>query len=109
MRLRALLDQHHAAVVDILRAQLVTRAYLFGSVARGDARSSSDIDILVEFGPLRDSTVFMKVAGLTDWLTEVIGVRVDVLTDILAAPEVLETARRDMLPLWPSCTPEGHS
>lgn len=100
LRLNTLLNEHRDSIVRILRAQLVTSAFLFGSVARGSAGPSSDIDVYVTFGPLRDSTIFMKVAGLTDWLTEELGAKVDVLTDLLADPAILETARKDMVPLW---------
>ncbi|HTC96647.1 MAG TPA: nucleotidyltransferase domain-containing protein [Bradyrhizobium sp.] len=36
------------ALAPALRAEGVTRLYLFGSRARGDARPDSDLDVLVE-------------------------------------------------------------
>jgi len=35
----------------ILRQYGVTKASVFGSYARGDANSSSDLDLLVDYGP----------------------------------------------------------
>lgn len=43
-------------IVATLRAHGVQRAGVFGSVARGDARSESDIDLLIE--PPLDMTLF---------------------------------------------------
>jgi predicted nucleotidyltransferase len=48
-----------------LRARGIRRAAVFGSVARGDGRPDSDIDILVEIDPDACLTVF-DYAGLKD-------------------------------------------
>lgn len=46
----------HQQMIATLRAHGVRRAGIFGSVARGDARPESDIDLLIE--PPRDMTLF---------------------------------------------------
>lgn len=43
------IDQIKKKAVPILKKAGVTRSSLFGSVARGEAKAKSDIDILVEF------------------------------------------------------------
>src|SRR3954454_13933930 len=45
-----------------LRARGVRRAALFGSLARGDNRPGSDIDIMIEVEPEADMVVFDYVA-----------------------------------------------
>jgi len=45
-----------------LRARGVRRAALFGSVARGDNRPGSDIDIMIEVEPEADIGIFEYVA-----------------------------------------------
>jgi predicted nucleotidyltransferase len=50
----------------------VTSLALFGSVARGDARPTSDVDVLVEFGP--PITLFDLVA-VQQYLESSLGVR----------------------------------
>ena len=45
-----------------LRARGIRRAAVFGSVARGEERPDSDIDILVEFEPGREGTIYDYVA-----------------------------------------------
>lgn len=54
-----------------------SRPRVFGSVARGEARPDSDIDLLVDIEPGR--TLF-DVAALHDELVELLGHEVDVLT-----------------------------
>lgn len=54
-----------------------TRPRVFGSVATGQARANSDIDLLVDLEPGR--TLF-DVAALHDELVELLGHEVDVLT-----------------------------
>ncbi|HEY0330636.1 MAG TPA: nucleotidyltransferase domain-containing protein [Rhodopseudomonas sp.] len=61
-----------------LRARGVRRAALFGSVARGDNRPDSDIDIMVEIDPEAHITVF-DYAGLKDFIAGLFDARVDVV------------------------------
>ena len=61
----------------ILKRQGVIRAAVFGSVARGQAKKKSDIDILVKF---KGSKSLLDLAGLKLELEKKLGKRVDVLT-----------------------------
>jgi predicted nucleotidyltransferase len=63
-----------------LRSHGVVTAYLFGSVARGEQRPDSDLDLLVAFGS--DSGSFADRLRLSEELERLCGRRVDVLTDI---------------------------
>jgi predicted nucleotidyltransferase len=81
---------------DILRlaAQHGARnVRLFGSVARGEARPDSDIDVLVEFEPGR--TLLDRI-GLMQDLEDLLGRKVDVVTEKalhrLIRQQVLEQA-----------------
>ena len=56
----------------------VRRLALFGSVARGEARPDSDVDLLVEFAPGQKS--FDRFMALSDLLERLLGHRVELVT-----------------------------
>lgn len=64
-------------IVPILREAGVVRSSLFGSVARGEARPESDVDLLVELPGDRDMFDFMD---LEEKLGAALGKKVDMLT-----------------------------
>ncbi|MBM4250179.1 MAG: nucleotidyltransferase family protein [Euryarchaeota archaeon] len=63
-------------IAPILRRYGVTRAALFGSVARGRSREGSDIDILVEVGP---KISLLGFVGLKQDLEDALGRPVDLV------------------------------
>lgn len=73
-----------------LRAHGVTSAQLFGSVARGEARPDSDLDVLVCFS--RPTPIFDQLR-LADALRRICGRPVDLMTDLhpAFAPYILPT------------------
>ena len=58
---------------------------LFGSVAREEASSQSDVDILVEFD---SPPSFDRYMGLKFYLDDLLGVRVDLVTPRALKPRV---------------------
>ena len=69
---------------------------VFGSVARGEAGPESDIDLLVDIGS-RTSSWFP--IGLIDDLEQLLGRKVDVLTDGGVSPYLREQIYREAVPL----------
>lgn len=69
---------------------------LFGSVARREARSDSDIDLLVDLGP--DRSLF-DLGGLLMELQDLLGCKVDVVTERGLRPRIRERVLRDAVPL----------
>ncbi|MBY3551894.1 nucleotidyltransferase domain-containing protein [Modestobacter lapidis] len=67
---------------------------LFGSVARGDAHEDSDLDLLVDLAPGAGNEL-LRVAGLAEELSALLGVRVDVVAATLMRDEVSATAFAD--------------
>jgi len=94
LRLRAALKLHRSRIGDVLDRYGATNPRLFGSVARGDAREDSDLDLLVDLAP-RTGNELLRVSGLAEELSELLGVRVDVVAAPLLRDGVSATALGD--------------
>jgi uncharacterized protein len=77
-----------------LRARGIAHAALFGSVARGDNRPDSDIDILIEFDPNAHVTVFDYV-GVKDYIASLFSQPVDVIDREALKPHLRAPSERD--------------
>jgi uncharacterized protein len=69
---------------------------IFGSVARGEARPESDIDLLIDVGPTTSSWF---PAGLILDLEDLLGRRVQVVTEKALHPELREHVLQEAIPL----------
>ena len=69
---------------------------IFGSVARGEAMSESDLDVLVDLEPGRS---LFDHAGLLLELEEFLGCKVDVITERGLRPRVRDRVLREAVPL----------
>lgn len=81
-------------VDEILGRYGATNPRLFGSVARGDASDRSDLDLLVDLIPARGNEL-LRVSGIAEELSELLGRRVDVVTPSLLRDEVSATVLAD--------------
>ena len=96
--LRAAIAAHRDAVAVILRRYRATNPRLFGSVARGDATRGSDIDVLVDLLPGGGNDL-LRVAGVAEEMSQLLGLRVDVVAESLLRDEVSSSALADAVPL----------
>jgi hypothetical protein len=69
---------------------------IFGSVARGDATESSDLDLLVRFDPGRS---LFDHGGLLMDVRELLGIKVDVLSEGALSGRFGQSVRREAVPL----------
>jgi uncharacterized protein len=79
-----------------LRRRGVRHAALFGSIARGEGKRASDVDILIELDPQAPIGLFEYV-GITQYLADLFPVRVDVANRSSLKPLVRPSVERDAL------------
>jgi uncharacterized protein len=77
-----------------LRKRGIRHAALFGSVARGEERPDSDIDILVEFEPGEEGSIYDYVR-LKEYLAGLFEGSVDVIDRDALKPHLRAPASRD--------------
>jgi predicted nucleotidyltransferase len=72
------LRRSRSAILAAVRRRGATEVRIFGSVARGEATASSDVDVLVTFDA--DRSLLDQVHLIAD-LEKLLGVRVDVVAE----------------------------
>jgi len=82
-----------------LRALGVSRLWLFGSLARGDTRRKSDVDVLISVPPARKFSL-LDLAGVRVELCELLGRDTDVVIREDALPRFWETIRDDLVEVF---------
>ncbi len=88
-----ILETLHAHEAE-LRRRGVSHAAVFGSVARGEAREDSDVDVLVDLDPAQPMGVF-EYARLKLYVSELLGGRVDVVNRKSLKPLLKDAILRD--------------
>jgi predicted nucleotidyltransferase len=63
-------------ITPILQQYGITKAAIFGSLAKGEAKTSSDVDILVE---IKNNISLLDFIGIKIELEEVLKMRVDLV------------------------------
>lgn len=87
------LERARAEVLEAAHRRSAVALHVFGSVARGEDRPGSDLDLLVEFAA--EATLFDQVE-LEEDLRDILGVDVDVVS---AGGDVPDEIRRSSRPL----------
>lgn len=82
--------------VPVLKAHRAVEAYVFGSAARGEARSDSDVDILARFDGEGDLFEFV---GVKLDLEDALGKKVDLVEMGALRPEFRPYVDRDKVRL----------
>jgi predicted nucleotidyltransferase len=90
------LRERRLEILDVARARGATRVRVFGSVARGDATETSDVDFLVDLEPGRG---LMDLGGLLMDLRDLLHRDVDVVTEGGLRPRVAERVLADAVEL----------
>ncbi|MCR5645938.1 MAG: nucleotidyltransferase family protein [Bacteroidales bacterium] len=88
-------------IAEYFKTQPVLKAWLFGSYARGEQRPDSDVDILVVFDQETGKGVsLLKHIGIALDLEDLLGKKVDLITDGTLLPFVRESAEKDKVLIY---------
>ncbi len=73
-------------VIAYLKQYGVKKISIFGSYVRGEATPESDLDVIVEFD---DCTSLLDVVGYEMDLSEILGIKVELLTEKSISPYII--------------------
>ncbi|MEJ7137902.1 nucleotidyltransferase family protein [Amphibiibacter pelophylacis] len=90
------LDQHRAAIRQIVLEHRACNPRVFGSVLRGKDGENSDLDLLIE--PTAETSL-MDVAKIQVSLERLLGVPVDVLTPAALPDQFRKTVLEEAVPV----------
>jgi hypothetical protein len=90
------LRRQRRAILDAARKRGVTKVRVFGSVARGEAKVGSDLDLLVELKPGR---TLVDLAGFRRDVSDLLDLSVDVATPDMLKDRLRDEVLEEALPL----------
>jgi uncharacterized protein len=96
MEIRTLLYTRRAEILAVAACHGATNVRVFGSVARGDDHSGSDVDLLVDMEPGHS---LFDLGGLLIDLQRLLGLDVDVVTEKGLRPRIRAEVLREAVPL----------
>ena len=91
-----LIETHRAELLALARRRGVTGVRVFGSMSRGDDSPHGDVDLLVTLTP---GTSALALGGLLMDAQELLGRRVDVVTEASLHPALRERVMASAVPL----------
>jgi predicted nucleotidyltransferase len=96
MAIKQLIEEKRDDIVHIAARHGAHNVRVFGSAARGDDRPDSDVDLLVDVGATTSSWF---PAGLVLDLEQILGRRVEIVTEKGLNPLIRERVLREAVPL----------
>jgi predicted nucleotidyltransferase len=96
VNIEQLLHEKRGAIQQIAMQHGASNIRVFGSVARHEASAESDVDLLIDAGPITSSWF---PAGLILDLEKLLNCKVDVVTEKALHPKIRERVLREAVPL----------
>jgi predicted nucleotidyltransferase/DNA-binding XRE family transcriptional regulator len=94
--LAAHIRHQRRAILDAARKRGVTKIHVFGSVARGESKVGSDLDLLVDLKPGR---TLVDLAGFRRDVSDLLDLPVDVATPDMLKDRLRDEVLQEALPL----------
>lgn len=91
-----LIEKHRTEILALAERHGVRDVRIFGSMARGDANDTSDVDLLVSLSPGRTG---LALGGLLMDVQKLLRRRVDVVTERGLHPALRDRVLKEALPL----------
>lgn len=95
MNIEFLRNNYRNQILEIAEVCNVENVRVFGSVARGDAGSNSDVDFLVHIRPNTGIEFF----GMKADLEKLLNIKIDVVTDTTLHPRIRERILNEAIAL----------
>jgi len=96
MGIEEILKSKRHQILELARTYGASNVRVFGSVARGQADASSDVDFVVELDKGRS---LLDLGGLLMDLQDLLGRPVDIVTDRGLRPRIRDRVLREAVPL----------
>ena len=93
---RADLKHKRNEIIEIASNHGARNLRIFGSVARGQEKQSSDLDVLIALEPGRS---LLDVVAIKQDLEDLLGCSVDVVTEDAVSPHIREQVLKDAVSL----------
>ncbi|MEW6482621.1 MAG: nucleotidyltransferase family protein [bacterium] len=84
-------------ITRLLKSRGVRKVDVFGSYVRGEEKPESDIDIIVEFSERKS---LLELVRIERELSEVLGIKVDLLTEKSISPYLIDTIKKEMMVIY---------
>ncbi len=96
MNLSQTLKDKRPQILQIATSHGARNVRVFGSLARGEARPDSDVDILIT---LEAGRSLLDLIGLKQDLEDLLGCKVDVVTEAAVSPYIRERVLKEAVAL----------
>jgi len=83
-------------ILAIARQHGARNVRVFGSIARGESKRNSDLDVLVELEPGRS---LLDIIAIKQDLEDLLNIKVDVVTEAAVSPYIRDEVLRQLISL----------